>query len=832
MGKLSQPDTVIDSAAIRPALEEACAATSGTCTECMACVGECAFLQTYGTPKKIAEVYDPAIKGQQVMPFECSLCGLCTAVCPEGVDPQAMFLEMRRESVARGVGSFPEHGGLLGYERKGTSRRFSWYGLPAGCDTVFFPGCALPGTRPDATVKLYDHLRRAIPSLGIVLDCCTKPSHDLGRDDYFRAMFGELREYLAGQGVKTILVACPNCHRVFSEYAPELTTRTIYEELAGLQLPSTGTASGSVTVHDPCVMRFAAPVQAAARSLAQGAGVTIEEMPHTQRMALCCGEGGTVGALAPEFAGNWRERRKREAAGRRIITYCAGCAHHLKSVAPTSHIVDLMLEPEAAMAGKVKVSGAPFTYLNRLRLKNHFRKTVPAAVSRERTFTSGETAKGGGLLRSLLIIALLVGAIVAVRVTGATRYLEQETLRSAIQGYGVLAPAVYMLVYTLAPALFLPGLPITIVGGILFGPFWGVIYTITSATMGACLAFLISRYAARGWVERKLVGSRWQKLDREVERHGWKVVAFTRLIPLFPFNLLNYALGLTKVKFLHYAVATFVFMLPACIAFIVFSSSLLDLMRGKVSPAFLLGLALVVLVSLFPLFYRRWQARKDGAAYPDEAARYGGAAVYDPKARVLRKVIVSCCVAAVAVGAYLLVQHYFWFLNAYLYTAEFNFLFVLGRLRDGNVAMFADYLKPMGLGRGVTMVTVAHFLQGFWLPLSPQVVVTAGGVAFGMVKGFIYNSGALSVVGCIAFGLGRFLLGDLIPLIRMQRGSSPAEADRYAGITAVPLLVAIPWIPVTIVPLLAGALRIPFVPGAFALIAGVTIRVLCILLFL
>jgi len=157
--------------------------------------------------------------------------------------------------------------------------------------------------------------------------------------------------------------------------------------------------------------------------------------------------------------------------------------------------------------------------------------------------------------------------------------------------------------------MLLPGLPLTIVGGILFGPFWGVVYTITSATAGACVAFLISRYIARDWIEKKLKGPRWGQLDEGVEKHGWKIVAFTRLIPLFPFNLLNYAFGLTKITFVHYAVTTFICMLPACIAFIVFSSSLLDLIRGKVSPTFIIGLGLIIIVSLIPFFYNRFKTK-------------------------------------------------------------------------------------------------------------------------------------------------------------------------------------------------------------------------------
>jgi uncharacterized membrane protein YdjX (TVP38/TMEM64 family) len=76
---------------------------------------------------------------------------------------------------------------------------------------------------------------------------------------------------------------------------------------------------------------------------------------------------------------------------------------------------------------------------------------------------------------------------------------------------------------------------------------------------------------------------------------------------------LDYAFGLTKIKFSHYAITTFIFMLPACIAFIVFSSSLLDVMRGRISPAFILGLGLIISVSLIPLFYKRYKAKKGKA---------------------------------------------------------------------------------------------------------------------------------------------------------------------------------------------------------------------------
>lgn len=389
------------------------------CTGCGICVSECEFLKRHGTPLAMCRSYDPEDPKKNAICFECSLCGLCSAVCPEGCYPQALFLEMRREAVDRGHGVFPGHKRLLGYERTGLSRRFSWYGLPEGCTTIFFPGCALPGTRPDATMAVYEKLKGAIPALGLVMDCCTKPSHDLGRQRYFSEMFGEMVAWLEANGIQRILVACPNCYKVFSEYARQFQTETIYEELAGMMPDSVvGVSATPVTIHDPCVMRFACAPQEAVRELVSGSGYVTEEMPHARITTLCCGEGGTVAALAPALAESWGERRAGEAANRQVVTYCAGCANFLGKRLKVSHVLDLI-------CATPKPSSGPMTYFNRLRLKSRFRKIVPAAITRERTVSSGT---GSGVLWPLLILAaiLVILFLLRIMVCGAAEHAPKQ----------------------------------------------------------------------------------------------------------------------------------------------------------------------------------------------------------------------------------------------------------------------------------------------------------------------------------------------------------------------------------------------------------------------
>jgi uncharacterized membrane protein YdjX (TVP38/TMEM64 family) len=208
-------------------------------------------------------------------------------------------------------------------------------------------------------------------------------------------------------------------------------------------------------------------------------------------------------------------------------------------------------------------------------------------------------------LRPLVFLVFLAGAVWGVRYFELGQYLEKERLRQAIAAFGLWAPLIYLAVWTLAPPLFLPGLPITLAGGILFGPFWGVVYTTIGSSAGAAAAFLVARYLARDWVAAQLAGSRLEHLDDKVAAQGWKIVAFTRLIPIFPYFLLNYAFGLTRVSFLGYYLATLLGMIPMTVAYVYFSANVLDLLQGKMTWQFLLGAALVVIATLAPFLYRK-----------------------------------------------------------------------------------------------------------------------------------------------------------------------------------------------------------------------------------
>ena len=171
--------------------------------------------------------------------------------------------------------------------------------------------------------------------------------------------------------------------------------------------------------------------------------------------------------------------------------------------------------------------------------------------------------KASHAAKALLFLALLGGVFLAYQYRGE---FTPDSLRAHLTELGPLAWAGFIALYVLATVFFLPGSVLTLLGGAVFGPLHGAFYSLTGATIGATIAFFVARYVASDFV-RTRAGPRLTRLTTGVEAEGWRFVAFTRLVPLFPFNLLNYALGLTRIGVAPYVLATFVFMIPGAFVY-------------------------------------------------------------------------------------------------------------------------------------------------------------------------------------------------------------------------------------------------------------------------
>ncbi len=210
------------------------------------------------------------------------------------------------------------------------------------------------------------------------------------------------------------------------------------------------------------------------------------------------------------------------------------------------------------------------------------------------------------ILRIVLTLTLVGGITLAYAYRDL---LDPQALERWVREAGSTAPLLFMAVYALGTVLFFPGSVLTLAGGAIFGPVWGTVYNLTGATIGAVIAFLAARYLAQEWVTRRSGGFLKKLLDG-VDAEGWKFVAFVRLVPLFPFNLLNYALGLTRFSLWHYVLASYVFMLPGAIAYTYLGYAGREAVAGGegLIQKSLLALALLSIVAFLPHFIKRLRA--------------------------------------------------------------------------------------------------------------------------------------------------------------------------------------------------------------------------------
>ena len=205
-----------------------------------------------------------------------------------------------------------------------------------------------------------------------------------------------------------------------------------------------------------------------------------------------------------------------------------------------------------------------------------------------------ERNRASGLWRPILLLLIVIAIIVLSRVFGVGEQLAR--LRTWIGSLGPLGPVVFTIVYAAATVAALPGSVLSVAAGALFGPVLGVVTVIVAATLGASLAFLVSRYFARQAIARWLENNeRFRKLDDLTEKHGDIIVAITRLVPLFPFNLLNYGFGLTKVPFRTYIMWSALCMLPGTILYVVGSAAIYEAAAEGRVPWILVIVVLLIL---------------------------------------------------------------------------------------------------------------------------------------------------------------------------------------------------------------------------------------------
>lgn len=220
--------------------------------------------------------------------------------------------------------------------------------------------------------------------------------------------------------------------------------------------------------------------------------------------------------------------------------------------------------------------------------------------------TTMSPEKSAANKKPMLQKIVIAAAVLALLVMAFKTLPIAEGLRSAtawVESLGFWAPVAFVAIYVALTVALIPGSLLTAAAGTLFGVAYGSIVVSVASTLGASLAFLIGRHIARSRIEKKIEGNEnFAAIDNAVAEEGWKIVGLTRLSPVFPFTLLNYAYGVTRVKFSHYLVASWIGMMPGTVLYVYLGSLGKAASEGK-SPAqwamYAVGLIATVVVTIY-----------------------------------------------------------------------------------------------------------------------------------------------------------------------------------------------------------------------------------------
>ena len=346
--------------------DDACVAEAFRCPgcNCSKCMDACTMIRHFRqNPKRIA-----ADLGVTVLPVDekikhvasrmlnsCSLCGLCTDVCPAGVDTCAAMRASR--NILKENGHLPAayHDFWMADMEFSMSEESYMLVQPnrAQASLLFFPGCQLTASLPDAVADTFAYIRRGEPSAAMILSCCGIPADWAGEKEALLQVIAKIRADWESVGKPAILYACGACRKTFEKYLPEARGTLVYEWLPDQKdLPVYENNSLlSACVYDPCNCRNDAAGRSAVRRIARAAGYKITEIAGGGEKAACCGFGGHIYPVNPDLLDKILLERA-SASELPYITYCANCRDLFLSKGKESrHILEILF-PSGADSAK------------------------------------------------------------------------------------------------------------------------------------------------------------------------------------------------------------------------------------------------------------------------------------------------------------------------------------------------------------------------------------------------------------------------------------------------------------------------------------------------
>ena len=333
--------------------------------QCLECVKICPYLAHFkGYPKRYArEIYNNATivlgdHAANLMINSCSLCGLCTEICPENFPMADLCLDARRDMVENKKMPPSAHAFALDDMAFSNSDSFIlWEHAPdrAKSDFAFFPGCQLAGSNPDQVIQTYQFLlANQSHDTGLMLQCCAAPAHWAGNEPKTGEAVSLIERNWQDMGRPIMILACSSCMEMFKLYLPQIEVLSLWEVMDKVgqfdqtDMPGKGRSDSRrpVAIHDPCTTRNQPQIQAAARSIAAKLSIPVKELELSGKKTECCGFGGLMENANPDMAKKQLAQRVGESELDYLV-YCAMCREQIRGAGKrTVHLLDFIFPPK------------------------------------------------------------------------------------------------------------------------------------------------------------------------------------------------------------------------------------------------------------------------------------------------------------------------------------------------------------------------------------------------------------------------------------------------------------------------------------------------------
>lgn len=214
----------------------------------------------------------------------------------------------------------------------------------------------------------------------------------------------------------------------------------------------------------------------------------------------------------------------------------------------------------------------------------------------------------------IIFLILMIAAAAFIAYLNFTGKITVEDIKLYLESHPIEAPIVFIFIFAIAVLFFSPTMPLNLVAGFLWGIWLGGVLTILGIILGSVLSFLLSRYIFQDFVKKILGTKAVEWINSKTDKDGWKIVAFTRLNPIFPAAVINYSFGLTSITFKDFFIGTVIFSIPPTIAVSAFGDAFNDYYAGSISGiiiSILIGIITFLVLFKSKGFFSKWLTKKE-----------------------------------------------------------------------------------------------------------------------------------------------------------------------------------------------------------------------------